>query len=255
MNKNLYILIAFAILVLAWWMLFVNKADEGPSSQPVVSSEPMNAISVRDQKIVSNDVTVKRVSFKEPGYIVIHLSKDGKPGKVIGHSDLYGAGSYSGVAFSLDDLIVGDNSLFAMLHTDDGDGNYEFPGEDLPTKVDGAVVVKPFSIEKYLMIDLSSQNDSGESGTATITEEEGKAKVVLSLSGSLAAPQPAHIHTGSCADLGGVKYPLTSPVSGVSETMLDVSANDILSQLPLAINVHKSVEEISTYVACGDIAS
>lgn len=33
-----------------------------------------------------------------------------------------------------------------MLHYDDGDGNYEFPLDDKPAKVDGNVVVKPFQL-------------------------------------------------------------------------------------------------------------
>lgn len=101
---------------------------------------------------------------------------------------------------------------------------------------------------------LSEQNDSGETGTATLMEMDGKVKVTLSLSG---APQdvvqPAHIHMGSCPDVGEVKYPLTSPLNGASETMLEVSLDQLKSELPLAINVHKSQEEATVYVSCGNI--
>lgn len=107
--------------------------------------------------------------------------------------------------------------------------------------------------EEPLVITLSPQNDSGESGTATLKQENGKTKVVVDLDSAPSSAQPAHIHTGSCADLGGVKYPLISPVDGESETLLDVPLTQLVSELPLAINVHKSSEEISVYVACGDI--
>ena len=104
-------------------------------------------------------------------------------------------------------------------------------------------------------VNVSSQNNSGESGTATLTVMEGKTHVTLALIGAPASvTQPAHIHTGSCAAIGGVKYPLTFPVDGTSETMLDISLQQLLSELPLAINVHKSPQEASVYVACGDIA-
>lgn len=102
-------------------------------------------------------------------------------------------------------------------------------------------------------ISLSEQNESGESGTATLTEVDGKVIVSLDLNGAPDSVQPAHIHTGSCDNLGGVQNPLTSPVGGASETTLDVTMDDLLSGLPLAINVHKSPEEAGIYVACGDI--
>ncbi|MCP6719229.1 MAG: hypothetical protein KJI71_03295 [Patescibacteria group bacterium] len=107
---------------------------------------------------------------------------------------------------------------------------------------------------KIISLTLASRNDSGESGTATITEVDGKAKVTLTLSGAPAADisQPAHIHLNSCTDIGGIKYPLTD-VTGSSETILDVSVEQILSELPLAINVHKSYPEIGVYVSCGNI--
>lgn len=101
---------------------------------------------------------------------------------------------------------------------------------------------------------LDIQNNSGESGIATLSESDGKTLVTLALDGAPAGvTQPAHIHTGSCETIGGVKYPLTFPIDGVSETLLGVSFDQLLGELPLAINVHKSVAEASVYVSCGDV--
>ena len=105
-----------------------------------------------------------------------------------------------------------------------------------------------------VVVNLVEQNASGESGTATITEVEGGVRVVLNLIGaSEGVVQPAHIHANSCADIGGVQYPLTFPMNGSSETMLEVSMDELQAGLPLSVNVHKSAEEVSVYVACGDI--
>lgn len=105
-----------------------------------------------------------------------------------------------------------------------------------------------------IVINLAEQNNSGESGVATFMEENGRVKVTLKMTGAPAdVVQPAHIHTGSCPDVGGVKYPLTSPVNGMSETMLDVSLDQLRSQLPLGLNVHKSTAEAGVYVSCGDL--
>ncbi len=103
---------------------------------------------------------------------------------------------------------------------------------------------------------LNAQNNSGETGTAKLVEKDGKVVVSLLFAG---APkdviQPAHIHVGSCPDVGAVKYPLTFPVNGISETILDISFADLRAGLPLAINVHKSAAEAKIYVACADLVS
>lgn len=91
---------------------------------------------------------------------------------------------------------------------------------------------------------------------------------------------PAHIHSGSCEDLGDVVYPLNNivtmdrldatPVTGMAatpssvalistpviavgqNTTVDVSLDDLLAA-EHAINVHESPENIDIYIACGDI--
>jgi hypothetical protein len=126
-----------------------------------------------------------------------------------------------------------------------------------PAVVDEPVVPGEESLvlPQSVVVALSVQNDSGVSGLATLTGLDGSTLVVLSLSGAPEGiAQPAHIHAGSCAEIGAVVYPLTFPVDGVSETTLNVSLDTILGQLPLALNVHKSPEEADIYVACGDLA-
>ena len=102
---------------------------------------------------------------------------------------------------------------------------------------------------------LQSQNKSGESGTATLTRAGDNAtKVVLEIQGVPAGvSQPVHIHKGSCAKLDPKpKYALQNVVDGKSTTEVPVSISE-LQKGNLAINVHKSAEDVKTYVACGDI--
>lgn len=102
---------------------------------------------------------------------------------------------------------------------------------------------------------LVEQNDSGESGTAMLAEQDGQLVVTLELAGAPAGvPQPAHIHSGSCAEIGGVVYSLEFPVDGKSVTTLPISLSELAAQQPLAINVHKSSPLASVYVSCGDLA-
>jgi hypothetical protein len=82
-----------------------------------------------------------------------------------------------------------------------------------------------------------------------------------------AVPRPVHIHTGDCANLGEVVYPLSDLVAPVgvgggqaeeaaqaegSFTVIPVSLADLLAG-EYAINAHLSTEEIDTYIACGEI--
>ncbi len=104
-----------------------------------------------------------------------------------------------------------------------------------------------------VMTTLSPQNSSGESGTATLTKEGDKTKVVLSVTGGPSDPQPVHIHKGTCAKLDPKPtYPLSPVVNGKSETVVNASLDD-LQKGGFAINGHKSAKEVSTYVFCGEI--
>ena len=104
-------------------------------------------------------------------------------------------------------------------------------------------------------VPIKAQNKSGETGSAKLTPEGDGTRVEITLKGQAAgASQPAHIHEGSCAKLNPKpKYGLANVVDGKSSTLVPVSEKDLLSGKPLAINVHKSAEDIKTYVACGDI--
>ena len=107
-----------------------------------------------------------------------------------------------------------------------------------------------------ILVTLDAHNNSGEYGTASLTEENGVAKVVVTLVGAPAdLLQPAHIHEGTCAALGAPRYQLKFPLNGESETLLDVSLTQLLEELPLAVNVHKSVAEATEYVSCGNITA
>jgi hypothetical protein len=102
-------------------------------------------------------------------------------------------------------------------------------------------------------VKLAPQNNSGESGTATLTKQGDKqTKVVLSVNGA-SGQQPVHIHKGSCANLDPKPaYPLAPVTNGKSETVVNASLDD-LQKGDYAINGHKSAQEIKTYVFCGDI--
>jgi hypothetical protein len=82
-----------------------------------------------------------------------------------------------------------------------------------------------------------------------------------------AEAHPAHIHSGTCDQLGDVVVPLTDVASPAGEQVGAESAHAVKTSLnvvdmPLqelidgdyAINVHESADAIDVYIACGNIA-
>ena len=104
--------------------------------------------------------------------------------------------------------------------------------------------------------------------------------VVLAPTGTSAqdaamAAHPAHIHAGTCAELGDVVFPLSdvssawlvdgTPMAGTDMTgatdaiPVEVGVTTVAASLAdivaggHSINVHESAENIGNYIACGDI--
>jgi hypothetical protein len=108
---------------------------------------------------------------------------------------------------------------------------------------------------KPVTVQMKAQNGSGENGTATLMQSGANVVVKIALKGSVAGPQPAHVHMGTCAKLDPApKYPLTNVVNGASTTTLKNMKLSSLQTGGYAINVHKSTTDLKTYVSCGNIA-
>ncbi len=124
----------------------------------------------------------------------------------------------------------------------------------LGTALIGTLITGTVGAQSPMTVTMKAMNGSGMDGTATLTDMGGgKTRVMLDLKNGPAGPQPAHIHEGTCANLNPApKHSLTNVVNGRSETMLNVSMSDLMMG-NMAINVHKSAQDISTYVSCGDI--
>jgi hypothetical protein len=103
-------------------------------------------------------------------------------------------------------------------------------------------------------VTLQPQNGSGESGKATLTDVGGKTKVSVTVTGQPSGvPQPLHIHKGTCANLDPKPaYGLPTLTNGTSEATVNVALKTLQAG-KYAINGHKSAQEASVYVFCGEI--
>ena len=114
------------------------------------------------------------------------------------------------------------------------------------------VVVASGASAQETKVKLDAQNNSGESGTATLTPAGDSTKVVLDVKGA-EGTQPTHIHKGTCDKLDPKPaFPLSPVVNGKSETTVKAPMKDLTTG-GYAINGHKSAQDLKTYVFCGDI--
>ena len=127
------------------------------------------SVTVTDQDVSSGTVSIPVVVAAQPGWVVIHITKNGAPGPVIGQAPVL-IGANADVQVDID-LARATGQLFAMLHVDAGvAGEYEFPGADVPVTAGDQLVNVPFNatfpIEPSVTVtdqDVSEGNVSIES--------------------------------------------------------------------------------------------
>lgn len=159
-------------------------------------------------------------------------------GKMINYEELIGFDGYINVHNSTDDL----GTLIAQ-----GDiGSNELTGE-------------------MTAYDLIEKDQAGTMGTVTFMErKDGTTLSKIELMNTLAGDShPGHIHENSAAQGGGILFTFNqvngnTGLSMMNIRMLDdgtaITYTDILS-LNGYVNIHKSVNDLATLVAQGDIGS
>jgi hypothetical protein len=127
-----------------------------------------------------------------------------------------------------------------------------------------AIAILPAAVAaqaESVTIPLNELDVPGVSGTATLTANGDGTDVEMMLSGpGVTGDHPTHIHTGTCDDFDpNPLYPLTTVIldpvddQGESATEVDdVSLDELLAD-DFVILVHQSMDELTTYLVCGEI--
>ena len=129
-----------------------------------VMNDPTGALTVNDQMLTNNNVTIASITMGQSGYVVVHADNgSGAPvvPDIISQPVYLEKGTYENVVVPLKasaNVDQGD-SLWAMLHVDTGtEEKYEFDGQnglDLPIVIDGNIVMQSFDITGVEMTALT----------------------------------------------------------------------------------------------------
>lgn len=102
-------------------------------------------------------------------------------------------------------------------------------------------------------ITLETLNDSGVTGTVAFGDVGGRTRVDVNVDPAGNPDMPAHIHPGTCEELvPQPKFPLENVRNGTSTTVVPASIDELFAG-NLAVNIHKSNDDLKTYTACVDI--
>lgn len=129
-----------------------------------------NHLSVDDQYSEDGTVVVETVFSSSEGFLVLHADDGGEPGEPIGHAPT-DFGFTTGMEVNVSEEVWRNQenamTVWAVLHLDDGDGEFE-PGRDEPVPAFGGEAEKQFVVGKrgagpasVVASDFDSQETSG----------------------------------------------------------------------------------------------
>jgi hypothetical protein len=99
-------------------------------------------------------------------------------------------------------------------------------------------------------IDIPAVNGSGVSGTVEFAPAGRKTAVTIRVDPAGNLDMPAHIHPGTCDDMvPQPKFPLESVKDGSSSTVVPATIEELFAG-GLALNTHKSNDEMKISTAC-----
>jgi len=125
--------------------IFGGNSGKPGGAMSVIIREGGNALYVAHQA-GGKVVTASVVSLERSGYVVIHESRDGKAGPVIGSSALLPVGESNDVSVSLSKNVDNGTELIAELHIDNGDGVFSAMNDDPVFHANGFPFIMPFTM-------------------------------------------------------------------------------------------------------------
>ena len=148
--KNVLIIGAIALLVLAgiYWFTqgdeVLNDAetaeelenaneelgnDGGANGAGGRTDQASNNV-VLTENSTGNFATIATATFLQPGYVAIYKVNSQGDTTSLGNTALLEMGTHTNVRVQLDTIVAEGETIVAVMHEDDGDGEFEFPESD-----------------------------------------------------------------------------------------------------------------------------
>lgn len=104
------------------------------------------------------------------------------------------------------------------------------------------------------VVQLKTLSGSGVTGTVTLSDlGDGRTTVVVAVQPAGNLDMPAHIHPGTCDNLiPQPTHPLQNVVNGASTTTVRATLDELTGG-GLAVNLHRSNDDLGTYTACAEL--
>lgn len=163
MKKNVLLYVGLALIALALVAILFGRANapeegnehETPEGGEAGGTVPAtsellrageHAIFVAEQK-PGESITVHTLYLGGDGYVVIHEDSNGTPGPILGASPLLHEGVGNNLAITLSRATQDGEALYAMLHKDNGDGQFNPQQDDPFVDSQGNIVMMRFEID------------------------------------------------------------------------------------------------------------
>ena len=102
-------------------------------------------------------------------------------------------------------------------------------------------------------VTLQTLNGSGVTGTVSFAALGERTTVEIAVDPGGNPDMPAHIHPGACDDLTPQpKFPLENVRDGKSRTDVPATIDELFAG-GLAVNIHRSNDDLKSYTACVDL--
>jgi hypothetical protein len=168
-NTALWLVIGLIVIIVLWVALAsmnkddrnielndvdtnINDDNTGEVTGTVVGQ---NALNVNEQP-AGNRARASFVTLESSGFLVIHeLNGNGAPGKVVGVSSLLAAGRNDNVAVNLSSNLRDGEDYVAMLHLDNGDGQFSETADVVAKDANGNPISMIFSADADVKADTS----------------------------------------------------------------------------------------------------
>ena len=135
MNTIMGILLLLIVLI-GGYLFFENRMASEEVEVPQEETAEITGSTIPEEYTIyaeavdGDDFVSINTYLLEPGFVVVYDDLDGESGEILGHSSLLASGEIHDIVVLLEDAVEQGDVLYVLLHKDDGDGEFNYPGSD-----------------------------------------------------------------------------------------------------------------------------